>query len=231
VQTSKYALDQVVTDLTSPTHQISIRASECQALAQDYVSLLAFSKKISDSINTSVSSDLPDPGTWDRNYCSPVGSPSPGASPDVNSALPVSALCYLRLANQHLVHLYLKIAQCEVTGRADDAMANFQARIQSILGPLQTALEPAYTQSVQDGVDMSQDGICKTMTTDWCVGSSDIRACAQPKLEQISGEYAASQFVVRMNALLPGIVSGLQRDVLGASFSGTFWPNTRSDYP
>ncbi len=232
VQTAKYQLAQVITQMTSSNHQIQIApTSACQALAQDYTTLFAFYARISDSLSSSNGVAMPSPGTWSLADCTPLNIAPSGSNSNLNAALPVSALCYLGSAAQGLISLYEQVAQCEVTGRADVAMANFQAKISSLLTPVGTSLRSVASLSVSDGISFSQDRICQTMETDRCVGSFNIGGCAQPRLIGDAKGYALSQFSQYFYKNLSALVSSLQTAVLKASpAQQQNWPSLSDDY-
>lgn len=225
-QTVKVELDHVLGSLSSPAKQLTLQAGACQAMAQDYLALLGFSKKISDNANAQMRVDMPNADDWNVKTCTALNtSSSSGVAPAENDPRPVSLRCYLTVSRALLVRLYLQLAQCEIFGRANDVMTAFESSAQnSLLNQVYQSEQSA----IQKGVDFSNDDCCRTWESNSCAGDLDANpSCPNNRLHNdapyVAGKWFARKAAPSMNQIMQDTFTQLQ-------VSGSFWPKTMADY-
>ncbi len=145
VMAVKTQLHEVLGELNSPAHILTIQSTGCQALAQDYLALLKFSKILSDGMTDTPGFAMPDVTQWDKTTCRPTNAIATRSSAGAlgETSLPMSSLCYLNLAGRQLEILYAQLAQCEVIARADDLRSQFATQMSQVIEQISSEVQAA----------------------------------------------------------------------------------------
>jgi hypothetical protein len=202
VQGAKATLNQVRTEMQNPAHQINIQSSACQALAQDYLTLLTFSKTLSDDQSSAIMASMPNVAAYDWKTCSPSSSTAK-LTLDDSTMLPQASRCMTHAGGSQLLALYLQIAQCEVTGRADDLRAQLASQLNTAMGKMQQIAQDA-GQAAQNEVNND----CRKGTYEWdCINSTDAKYCW---IAYVAGAALGTGILIACLKEVPKLVSDVQ---------------------